>query len=309
MEVSELCKLCNKYADDAVECKECGLWVHFSCAKINDKLKYELLNRPSLEHLCTSCYLDRKNLFSFQECFERINSAFSLSEHYFAYICLNEEMLLPEKCFEESATPFVDEKLHFPSMYIMEKINIFSEFLPINSSNGADSIFNSVSLALVGDRTLSCELKVRTIIELSKICYKQCDDVSLNFELYSGYSPLETVEQIIYDINLCSPWSIYGVAYAAGVNIRSIYPCVNITDSSTETFNFTIQAVSDDSITLNILWTISDFEYIMNEYYFPKMFVPLIERKNLPWELHPKLFPHNGNKSFLPNEKYFKTLN
>jgi hypothetical protein len=146
-------------------------------------------------------------------------------------------------------------------------------------------MFNSASVAIRGNETMSCELRVRTCIELN-----------LNFEFYQTHFHYENFK-LVYDLEeaslecaidgeYSSIFAMQALASVLGREIMSVYPAMNgMLDKSISILNVvlhprisTFRNKSKDR--LYLMWTrcSGTLPRQRNRTWFPNHFVPLVQQ-------------------------------
>ena len=99
--------------------------------------------------------------------------------------------------------------------------------MPVQVTGDGNCLFNSMSVALVGNESMSVELRVRTCIELNENCdaYEQCPE---HHELrFVSPSVATACKQTAIDGQWSSAWVIKTASSVVAIPIQSVYPAKN----------------------------------------------------------------------------------
>ena len=153
---------------DAIFCEQCCQWAHYSCENLT-KEDFQQLSKILCAYVCSRCSVDQYGKFDFIQSLQRLCIASSNMKdlHHAAIL---EQILLKSHPFQQSKQR---KQSALPSGY---KIHKYSQFVvnlcgtasrvPVDVKGDGNCLFNSVSVAIQGDETLSSELRVLTCLEL-----------------------------------------------------------------------------------------------------------------------------------------------
>ena len=151
---------------DAIFCEQCCQWAHYSCENLTKD--FQQLSKISCAYVCSRCTVDLYGRFDFNQSLQRLCIASSNMKdlHHAAIL---EQILLKSHPFQQpkqrkqSALPN-GYKIHKYSQFVVNLCGTASR-VPVDVKGDGNCLFNSVSVAIQGDETLS-ELRVRTCLEL-----------------------------------------------------------------------------------------------------------------------------------------------
>ena len=161
------CGVCqeNCEGNDSVACDKCDRWFHQKCEKLTNS-QLLTLSKTNLSFLCTQCCLTKENRYDFSQSLNRFSIA---AAHGNLEQCAKIESILLRS--HKLKTNKISSKINLPDENAKKLLGENKNFTPVRASANGNCLFNSISIALVRDESLSTELRVRTLIEL--VSYKK----------------------------------------------------------------------------------------------------------------------------------------
>ena len=282
------CIVCEKQCvTDAIFCEHCCEWAPYACENIGEG-EFKELSNVSCQYVCSKCCADQKGGFDFKKSLKRLSDASTtiVALHKAAIV---EKILLKNHPFSVSAEEpalTTNRTIHQYSQSVANVCGRIPSRVPIHVSGDGNCLFNAVSVAIQGNEELSCELRVRTCLELV-----------LNFEHYKAHANYQNFRLVSPDLvkacqkcardgNFSSVFTIQGLSHSViGREIVSVYPAMNgMLDSCMRILNTVITPrVSLSRNTsrgrVYVLWTrmCGTCPQPRDQIWLPNHFVPLIE--------------------------------
>ena len=183
-------------------------------------------------------------------------------------------------------------KIDLTSLYILRKLGLLEEFVPLSSSPDGSCLFNAASLLIYGTEDRKTELRFRTLQYLIRNFVTMNSRGSYLKDPASVCSPnmLDTVKKASNTSGWSSHLTIMALSNVIGAPISVLYPAVRPTKQSellTKKYYPKEQSYRD---TLNLMWTnltTDDFACLRDCNHF----VPLVPKSEI-YKTHSGKGPH-----------------
>ena len=167
------------------------------------------------------------------------------------------------------------------ALYSLKRIQKFNNLIPLRSTGDGSCLYNSVSILLCGNESLSLILRFETLKYMVNN-FEKLNSIIYKVDKATICSP--DVSRAIKDAASNSGWgshfSIIALSNAIGVAIAVLYPAVHQTKQADHLSKIYYPKNSKYQFKLNIMWTnssIDDFKMLKD----CNNFVPLVGREML----------------------------
>lgn len=295
------CSVCAKDCiTDSIFCRHCGKWLHSTCDNVSESQLQELSSIPC-GYICTACCSHPIGGFDFTRSLARMRKASRANGMKgLRQAAVLEKILLRNQPLELSTKKNAASqgiKVHQYSESIINSRGAASR-VPLNVKGDGNCLFNSVSVAIRGDQTMSWELRVRTCIELVLNCgYYRNHFQFQNFKLVSCDLE-EACQDCAIDGEFSSIFTMQALASVVGREIVSVYPAINgMLDKCISILNTILQPRIPGSRNrfkerIYIMWTrlSGTLPRQRNTHWLPNHFVPLVEQ-----DIEPPVYEINSD--------------
>ena len=197
------CGVCQRDCKDGcvIECESCQKWHHIECEHL-PKTNFDQLSKINDPYICVACR-SKEGLFDYDASLLRlasstkipdlkrkrvhkINDSVSATERDIALkekaskslinCAQREALIIPDIAKSHNPTTVDTLPIDYAARSIMEKCDI-SGYIPGLASGDGNCLFNAVSTGILGNESLSTELRVRCTIEMAINGLKYTDNM------------------------------------------------------------------------------------------------------------------------------------
>ena len=282
------CSVCAKECTtNAIFCENCGQWAH-SCEDLC-KSEFQELSDITCAYICTACRVDRKGKFDFKKSLQRLTEASRAQVKGIKSLreaTMQETIFLSNQLLQSTTMKHITTgKIHQYSVSVIENSRGSASRVPRYVTGDGNCLFNSVSVVICGNESMTCKLRVRTCIELV-----------LNFEYYKNHHQFqdfirvspdleEACRMCAVDLEYSSVFVMQALSSVIGREIVSVYPAMNgLLDNCLSILNTVIVPRISTSRRkdgrIYLLWTkmVGPIPHPRYKTWTPDHFVPLIKK-------------------------------